>query len=43
MYGIMCLEDHGSPGPLTLIWGVGAGGLPFELLRALRHFSTGIR
>jgi hypothetical protein len=35
--------SHGSPGPEILICGMGAGGVPVVLSRALRHFSTGIR
>lgn len=34
---------YGSPGPLTLICGMGGGGVPFSLLTALLHFRTGIR
>ena len=35
--------SHGSPGPEILICGMGAGGVPVVLSRALRHFSTGMR
>jgi len=35
--------SHGSPGPEILICGMGAGGDPVVLSRALRHFSTGMR
>lgn len=35
--------SHGSPGPEILICGIGAGGEPVVLSRALRHFNTGIR
>ena len=35
--------SHGSPGPEILICGIGAGGVPVVLSRALRHLRTGMR
>lgn len=35
--------SHGSPGPEILICGIGLGGVPVVLSRALRHLSTGMR
>ena len=38
-----CWASQGSPGPLTLIWGIGGGGALLLLSRARRHFRTGMR
>lgn len=35
--------SHGSPGPEILICGIGLGGVPVVLSRALRHLRTGMR